>query len=182
MLFPDPCPPSYCPPLQFLSHPPTHPHRRSSSALQVDLLPPPGPGAPPEAPFATVRATVANIGSVGGAEVAQVYIRVPRDATAVEAVGGAPIPQRALAAFTKTAVLPPGGGGGQQLEWVLPLSAFETTAADGSRVVTGGNYTVVVAGHAPGDPNGPSNELVAVVVVPTPGEGRRGGGANTLKV
>jgi hypothetical protein len=105
--------------------------------------------------------------------VAQVYLRVPRDAPAVEAVGGAPIPQRALAAFTKTAPLPPGGGVG--LEWVLPLSAFETTTVDGRRVVTGGNYTVVVAGHAPGDPKGPSNEVAAVVVVPAPTAAGGGG-------
>ena len=133
--------------------------------MAVELLPPPAPGAPPGAPFARVRASVANAGRAVGAEVAQVYVRVPRDANASAAVGGAPIPQRALAAFTKTAPLQPGSGA-LALEWELPLSAFETTAASGARVVTGGSYSVFVAGHAPGDPNGPSNELSMVVVVP----------------
>ena len=130
-------------------------------------MPPPGAGAAPSAPFARVRATVTNTGAAAAAEVAQVYVRVPRDAAAAAAAGGAPIPQRALAAFTKTALLAPGGGSAQ-LEWELPLVAFETSAADGRRVVTGGSYTVVVAGHAPGDPNGPSNELSAAVLVPPP--------------
>ena len=139
------------------------------SGLEVDLLPPPGPGAPPGAPFARVRASVANTGRAAGAEVAQVYVRVPRDANASAAVGGAPIPQRALAAFSKTAPLPPGGGA-VALEWELPLSAFETATASGARVVTGGQYTIVVSGHAPGDPRGAAaaNELTQVVAVPAP--------------
>jgi hypothetical protein len=45
--------------------------------------------------------------------------------------------QRALAAFTKTPPLLPGGGA-LALEWELPLSAFETATASGARVVTGG--------------------------------------------
>jgi hypothetical protein len=132
-------------------------------------------------PFARVRASVANTGPVAAAEVAQVYVRVPRDAAAAAATGGAPIPQRALAAFTKTAPLSPAaaaaaaapgpsapGGSGPPLalEWTLPLSAFQTVTAGGERVVTAGSYTIVVAGHAPGDPRGVSNELSVVVTVP----------------
>ena len=97
------------------------------------------------------------------------YVRPPRGAAAVAAVGGAPIPQRALAAFTRTAPLP-ARGGAAELEWELPLSAFETATAGGARLVTGGSYTIVVAGHAPGDPRGPSNELSAVLLVPQPPE------------
>ena len=136
------------------------------SNLNVSLLSRPGPGAPPNTPFARITAAVANGGGAAAAEIAQCYVAVPSDSAAAAAVGGAPIPRHGLGGFFKTAVLHTGAGA-VDLEWVLPLEAFLTTTAGGERVFTGGNYTITVAGHAPGDVKGRkgSNELQQVVVL-----------------
>ena len=145
--------------------------------LTVALVQPaPGPGAPPEAPLLAVTLTVTNRGSsssskssasaLAAQEVVQCYVAVPRDAAAVAAVGGAPIPLLGLAHFLKTEPLAPGATA--QLAFTLPLRAFQTTSLEGARMVTGGSYTVSVGGHMPGDTSGaaPSNVLQATVQLP----------------
>ena len=131
----------------------------NASVALVAPLPP--PGAPDAAPFAQLRVRVTNAGNASGAEVVQVYVRVPPPA------GGAPAPPKyTLAAFAKTTALPPGGWADVTL--ALPLRAFETTSAAGARAVVGGAYTVWVSGHLPDDPAGPANVEELPLAVPPP--------------
>jgi MFS family permease len=75
----------------------------------------------------------------------------------------------ALQAFSKTAELAPGAPA-TQLVFELPLRAFLTTTASGARVLTGGNYSLFVSGHAPFDEKGlaASNVVSASVAIAAP--------------
>lgn len=131
----------------------------NGSVALVAPLPP--PDAPDAAPFAQLRVRITNTGSTAGAEVVQAYARVPPPP------GGYPEPPKyTLAAFAKTGALPPGGW--VDVDLTLPLRAFQTTDAAGSRAVLGGDYTVWVAGHLPDDPAGPSNVEALPLAVPPP--------------
>ena len=137
--------------------------------LSVALAPAPGPGAPESAPVATVSVLVRNAGAVAAREVAQLYVSVPADAGARAAVGAAPIPLTALQAFTKTAALAPGAPA-TRIDFEVPLRAVLTTTATGARVLTGGNYTFFVSGHAPFDAKGlaASNVVSATLSIAAP--------------
>ena len=107
-----------------------------------------------------VSVTVANSGAFSPArEVAQVYVSVPP-------VAGLATPLRALRAF---AVATLAAGAPQRLDFLLAYpDAFLTTAADGSRSVTGGSYAIAVSGHQEDDAMGAaqSNVVKAAVALP----------------
>ena len=153
------------------------------SGLSLTLVAPaPGPGAPADAPLVTLSGSEQNTGAVAASEVVQVYVSVPRDAAANASVGGAPIPLSGLQWFSKLMLLAPGAAP-TVVTATLPINAFRSTTVSGDRVVTGGDYTVYVSGHLPGDPaDGPgvpgsSNVVSATVNLPVMGASRwRGSG------
>ncbi len=65
-------------------------------------------------------------------------------------IPGLVTPIYSLAAFSVVNV-GPAGDTTTSVTLGLPPSAFLTTAADGSRAVTPGIYTIAVSGHTPGD-------------------------------
>ena len=111
----------------------------------------------------SVVVTVANTGAFSPArEVVQVYVSVP-------AVAGLITPLRALRGF---AVATLASGTPQTLSFLLAYpDAFLTTAADGSRSVTGGSYAIAVSGHQEDDEMGgaQSNVVRASVALPASG-------------
>jgi hypothetical protein len=138
-----------------------------SELAVVPAAPFPRPGdAPPNATALTVTfrvtATRAAPGTPAAAEVAQVYVSVPRGAS--PGVGAAPIPYVGLAGFFKTAPLSLGAS--QLITISVPLSALETTTEGGGRVLTQGGYTIAVSGHMPGDAKGPANVVSQLVNLP----------------
>ena len=100
-------------------------------------------------------------GMAGARQVTQVYVAVPE-------VAGTVTPRLALQAYAVTVPL----AAPQQpslLSFSLPFpGAFYTTLLDGSRQVTGGNYSIWVGGHQPGDARGEqcSNVLEVALVLP----------------
>ena len=108
----------------------------------------------------SVSVTVASNGPFSPArEVLQLYVSVP-------AVGGLVTPLRSLQGFSVATLVP---GAPQRVSFLLAYpAAFLTTAADGSRSVTGGSYGVFVSGHQPDDPLGAaqSNVVQTTVLLP----------------
>ena len=123
----------------------------SYSSLVVDVY-------VPGAAAINVTLTVANVGTFSPArEVVQLYIRPP-------SVPGLVTPTLQLRGFTVVALST--GDAPTQVALSLPVpSAFTTTQADGSYVVTGGTYSIFVGGGQPGaSPNG--NTLQGAVTLP----------------
>ena len=119
--------------------------------------------ASPDGATVNVSAVVTNAGGSGGGEgfaareVVQVYMAPPR-------VEGQPTPAWNLVAFDVTADLAPQSS--TTVSFSMPRSAFSVALADGSRRVTGGQYTIFVSGHTPGDAEGTaraSNVVSAVI-------------------
>ena len=97
-------------------------------------------------------------GMAGARQVTQVYVGVPP-------LPGTVTPRLALQAYTVS--VPQAQAG--LLTFSLPYpGAFYTTLLDGSRQVTGGNYTIWVGGHQPGDDRGErcSNVLQVALALP----------------
>jgi hypothetical protein len=107
-----------------------------------------------------VSVTVANDGPFSLArEVVQLYVSVP-------AVAGLVTPLRSLQGFRVATLVP---GAPQTLAFTLAYpAAFLTTAADGSRGVTGGAYALAVSGHQPDDPLGAAQSNVVSTTVQLP--------------
>ena len=104
-----------------------------------------------------VTLTVANSGAFSPArEVVQLYVSVPP-------VAGLATPLRNLRGF-QVATLATGAP--QQIAFLLAYpDAFLTTAADGTRSVTGGSYGVAVSGHQPDDALGAAQSNVVTTAV-----------------
>lgn len=142
--------------------------RFTYSGLSVSLVSPaPGPGSDDQTPLLTVSVAVQNTGAVAAADVAQIYVSVPRIGNVSTLTGGAPIPLFNLVAFQKTSVLPPSST--ITLSWTLPIRAVQTTTNNGDRLITGGVYTLYASGHAPDDQSGiamHSNVVSLPVTIP----------------
>lgn len=110
-----------------------------------------------------VTVTVTNNGPYTLArEIVQVYVRVPT-------VTNVLTPLHNLQSFTVIAITE-GSNNAVQVTLSLPYpNAFLTTLTDGSRIVTGGLYTVFVSGHQPNDNRGTllhSNVLNSTITLP----------------
>jgi len=92
-------------------------------------------------------------------EVVQLYVSVP-------AIAGLVTPLRSLQGFQVAALAP---GAPQRVDFLLAYpGAFLTTAADGSRSVTGGSYAISVSGHQPDDALGAAQSNVVQTSVALP--------------
>lgn len=85
----------------------------------------------------TLSVTVANVGSVAGDEVAQVYISAGRSG----------YPLRQLAAFERVHLE---AGAAQTLTFMLPSKQFTRVLENGQRILESGAFTVFVGGGQPG--------------------------------
>jgi hypothetical protein len=107
-----------------------------------------------------VTVTVTNVGAVAGPEVAQLYLGLDGQGSALPAV------KHALQGFEKTPVLEPGAS----TTVTFPLKAQQLTVvgSDGARRPATGAVEVAVAGHLPSDPRaalpGPNSKHVSNVV------------------
>ena len=112
-----------------------------------------------------VSVAVANTGTFSPArEVVQVYVSVP-------VVPGLATPLRALRAFAVATLT--AGAQPQTLDFLLAYpDAFLTTAADGSRAVTGGSYAIAVSGHQEDDALGAAQSNVVKTQVALPPSSR----------
>lgn len=89
-------------------------------------------------------------------EVVQLYVSVPPMPEVVT-------PRYSLCAFSTEALRTDGSP--TRVAFTLDASAFLTTLTNGTRLVTGGSYTLSVSGHLPDDPAGPSNVVTTQVTV-----------------
>lgn len=101
----------------------------------------------------TVHATVTNTGDVDAHEVVQLYVSVPGAGAVAPAL---PIPIRSLQGFSRTFLK---ASASAAVRFSLLPSQYATVQANGTSVVTAGEYTVYLGGSQPDDPSAPSNVL-----------------------
>lgn len=99
--------------------------------------------------------TVSNIGKAAAREVVQLYLNRPVP------VSGVPMAEWALKGYQRTALLEPGTN--TTINFQLNFHDLSTVEADGSRVMTLGEYTVKVGGGHPRDIRCPAKLVAAAV-------------------
>ena len=111
-------------------------------------------------PNVVASCLVTNTGDSNAHEVAQLYVSVP----GAGARAPLPIPYRSLQGFRRLYLK---AGESLPVSFVLTPNQIATTMANGTRVVTRGNYTVAMSGHQPDDAAGLncSNVVVGSFVI-----------------
>jgi beta-glucosidase len=111
-------------------------------------------------PNVVVSCSVTNTGDSNAHEVAQLYLSVP----GAGARAPLPIPYRSLQGFQRVYLKT---GESLPVRFILNPNQISTTMANGTMVVTRGNYTVAISGHQPDDEAGiaASNVVLGSFVV-----------------